>query len=138
MRITRHPGRKLVAIYAGGVAGALIRVGLAEAFPPAAGAWPWPTFAVNMVGALLLGYFFARLRDHGEDRLVQPLLGTGLCGTLTTFSTFQLELFHFVDADETGLALVYCAATVVAGYLLVRVGIGLEQLRPARRLEVRR
>jgi CrcB protein len=135
MRITRHPGRKLLAIYAGGVAGALIRVGLAEAFPPAAGAWPWPTFAVNMAGALLLGYFFARLSDHGEDRLVQPLLGTGLCGTLTTFSTFQLELFHFVDAGETGLALVYCVATVAAGYLLVRLGIGFERRRPARRLE---
>jgi CrcB protein len=135
MPITRHPGRKLLAIYVGGVAGALIRVGLAESFPPAAGTWPWPTFAVNMAGALLLGYFFARLGDHGEDRLVQPLLGTGLCGTLTTFSTFQLELFRFVDEGALGLALAYCAVSVAAGYAFLRLGIAVEQRRPVRRLE---
>lgn len=130
MQLTRHPGRKLAAIYAGGVVGALLRVGLAEAFPPAAGTWPWPTFAVNLVGALLLGYFFALFRDHPEESLHHPFLGTGICGTLTTFSTLQLELYELVDRGETGLAAAYCAATVIAGYLLVRVGIGLEARRP--------
>ncbi|MBK5220712.1 MAG: fluoride efflux transporter CrcB [Thermoleophilia bacterium] len=130
MELTRHPGRKLAAIYAGGVVGALIRVGVAEAFPPAAGSWPWPTFAVNMAGALLLGYFFALSRDHPEESLRHPLLGTGVCGTLTTFSTLQLELYELVDGGDTGLAAAYCAATVVAGYLLVRLGIALEGRRP--------
>jgi CrcB protein len=130
MRLSRHPGRKLAAIYAGGVVGALIRVGLAEAFPPAAGSWPWPTFAVNMVGALALGYFFALFRDQPQESLRHPFLGIGICGTLTTFSTLQLELYELVDHGDAGLAAAYCAATVVAGYLLVRVGIGLEARRP--------
>jgi CrcB protein len=130
MELTGHPGRKLVAIYAGGVVGALIRVGLAEAFPPAAGSWPWPTFAVNMVGALALGYFFALFRDQPQESLRHPFLGIGICGTLTTFSTLQLELYELVDRGDTGLAAAYCGATVVAGYLLVRVGIGLEASRP--------
>jgi CrcB protein len=130
MRVTRHPGRKLAAIYAGGVSGALIRVGLAQAFPVAAGSWPWPTFAVNLVGALLLGYFFALLRDHPEESLHHPFLGTGICGTLTTFSTFQLELYELVDIGETGLAAAYCAVTLAAGYLLLRIGIALEARRP--------
>ena len=133
MRITRHPGRKLVAIYLGGVAGALIRVGLAEAFPPAVGTWPWPTFAVNLVGALLLGWFFARFQDHPEESLHHPLLGTGLCGTLTTFSTFQLELFDLIDGSDAGLALAYCAATVALGYAFVRIGIALERRSPGSR-----
>lgn len=128
--MARHPGRKLAAIYAGGVAGALIRVGLAEALPPAAGAWPWPTFAVNMAGALLLGYFFALFRDHPEERLHHPFLGTGVCGTLTTFSTLQLELYDMVAEGHLALAAAYCAATVSVGYLLVRLGIGLEERRP--------
>jgi fluoride ion exporter CrcB/FEX len=64
----RHPRRKLAAIYAGGVVGALLRVGLAQEFPPGPGSWPWPTFAVNLVGALALGYFFALTRDHPEER----------------------------------------------------------------------
>lgn len=130
MPIRRHPGRKLAAIYAGGVVGALIRVGLAEAFPPAAGAWPWPTFAVNMVGALLLGYFFALLRDHPEESLAHPLLGTGVCGTLTTFSTLQLELYQLVDGGDLGLAAAYCAVTVAAGFACLRLGVGLEERRP--------
>src|SRR6185312_894990 len=132
MRVTRHPGRKLIAIYAGGVAGALIRVGLAQAFPPAAGTWPWPTFAVNLVGAFLLGYFFALFRDHPEESLHHPFLGTGICGTLTTFSTLQLELYDLVDEGEAGLGAAYLAATVAAGYLLLRIGIALEARRPQR------
>lgn len=130
MRLTRHPGRKLLAIYAGGVVGALIRVGLAEAFPPGPGAWPWPTFVVNMTGAFLLGYFFGLFRDHPEESLHHPFLGTGICGTLTTFSTLQLELFELVDGDELGLAAAYCAATLAAGFLFVRAGIELEERRP--------
>ncbi len=131
MQITRHPGRTLAAIYAGGVAGALLRVGLAEAFPPAPGTWPWPTFAVNLVGALALGYFFALYRDPRQS-LHHPFLATGICGTLTTFSTLQLELYELVDGGDTALAAAYCGATVLAGYLLVRVGIGLEARRPRR------
>jgi CrcB protein len=129
-RISRHPGRKLAAIYAGGVAGALIRVGLARAFPPGAGAWPWPTFAVNLVGALLLGFFFARLRDRPEESLHHPFLATGVCGTLTTFSTFQLELYDLLDEGEGGLAVAYLAATLAAGYLLLRFGIALAERSP--------
>ncbi len=128
----RHPLRKLAAIYAGGVVGALLRVGLAVEFPPPAGAWPWPTFAVNLAGALLLGYFFALTRDHPEERLHHPFLATGVCGTLTTFSTMQLELYELVDRGELGLAAGYCAATLAGGYLLLRIGIAIEARWPWR------
>jgi CrcB protein len=128
----RGPALKLVAIYAGGVVGALLRVGLAEEFPPAAGTWPWPTFAVNLVGALLLGYFYALTRDHPAERLHHPFLATGVCGTLTTFSTLQLELYELVDRGDGGLAAAYCAATVAAGYVLLRLGIALEARWPWR------
>lgn len=130
MDFQRHPWRKLAAIYAGGVAGALIRVGLAQAFPPAAGAWPWPTFVVNMAGALLLGYFYALFRDHPEESLHHPFLGTGICGTLTTFSTLQLEFYGLIDRGDLGLAAAYCAATLAGGFLCVRLGIGFERRRP--------
>lgn len=128
----RLRGLQLAAIYAGGVVGALLRVGLAQEFPPDPGAWPWPTFAVNLAGALLLGYFFALTREHPEDRLQHPFLATGVCGTLTTFSTLQLELYELVDRGETGLAAAYCAATVLAGYALLRLGIALEERWPRR------
>ena len=118
---------RIAAIYCGGVLGALARVGLAEAAPHGPGGWPWATFAANMAGALLLGYFIARLQDHPEDSLAHPFLVTGICGTFTTFSTLQLELFEMVDAGHLALALAYIGATLVAGYVFARAGIALER-----------
>lgn len=76
---------------------------------------------------LLLGYFVARLRDHPEDSLAHPFLTTGICGTLTTFSALQLELFEMVDGGHLGLAAAYVGVTLAAGYAFVRIGIGLER-----------
>src|SRR5690349_6194420 len=117
--------RRIAAIYAGGVLGALARVALAEQTPHGPGHWPWGTFVVNMAGAGLLGFFFARLRDHPEDSLAHPFLTTGICGTLTTFSTLQLELFEMVDGGHLGLAAAYLGVTLAAGFLCVRAGIAL-------------
>lgn len=122
-----HDPRKLAAIYAGGVVGALIRVGLAQAAATDPGQWPWATFVVNMVGALLLGYFFMLFREHPEESLHHPFLGVGICGTLTTFSTMQLELYEMVDGGYLGLAAAYAAVTIAAGYLCVRLGIAFER-----------
>jgi fluoride exporter len=127
MRSDSLQWRRLAAIFAGGVIGALIRVGLAEALPHEVGSWPWATFAVNMVGAFVLGYVIARLHDHPEDSLTHPFLTTGICGTLTTFSTLQLELFEMIDEGYIGLAAAYVAATLLVGFLFVRLGISLER-----------
>lgn len=129
MRSLPHDPRKLAAIYLGGVVGALLRVGLAEVAATKAGQWPWATFAANMAGALLLGYFFALFRDHPPESLRHPFLGVGICGTLTTFSTMQLELYRMVDGGYLGLAAAYSAVTIAAGYLCVRLGIALEARR---------
>jgi CrcB protein len=123
----KFDARRLTAIYVGGVIGALTRVGLAQATPHGPGAWPWGTFVVNMAGALALGYFFARLGDHPEESLAHPFLTTGICGTLTTFSTLQLELFEMVDHGRLGLAALYLGVTLTLGFLCLRAGIALER-----------
>jgi CrcB protein len=122
MNAARFDPARLAAIYAGGVLGALARVGLAEAFPHGATSWPWPTFAVNMAGAFLLGVLVTAMRGHDPESPRFGLLTTGLCGTLTTFATFQLELFEMLDGGAAGLAVAYAAATVAGGLLLVRLG----------------
>jgi fluoride exporter len=127
MREIGYDLRRLAAIYVGGAIGALARVGLAQAAGSGPGEWPWATFAVNMIGALLLGYFVARLRDHPEDSVAHPLLTTGICGTLTTFATLQLELFEMLEGGQTALAAAYLGATLAAGFLSVRLGISLER-----------
>jgi CrcB protein len=129
MRSLPPDPRQLLAIYLGGVVGALVRVGLAELAATEPGQWPWATFAVNMAGALLLGYFFMLFRERPAESLRHPFLGTGVCGTLTTFSTLQLELFEMLDEGHLGLAAAYCAATVAVGYAFLRAGIALERGR---------
>lgn len=127
MKPSQFDLRRLAAIYVGGVIGALARVGLAQATPHGSGEWPWGTFAVNMAGALLLGFVVARLHDHPEDSVAHPFLTTGICGTLTTFATLQLELFEMVDGGHFGLAAGYLGATLAVGYLCIRAGIALER-----------
>ncbi len=120
MRLPRLDGRELLAIYAGGVVGALARVGLVQLAPPGVGSWPWATFAANLAGALLLGYFVTRLQERlPPSSYRRPLLGTGLCGALTTFATVQLELFEMLDAGRLGLAAGYAAATLAGGFACV-------------------
>jgi len=114
--------RELTAIFAGGMLGAVTRVALAEAFPHARDAWPWTTFAVNLAGALLLGWAVTRLPAASYRR---PFLGIGVCGALTTFSTLQLELLRMLDAGDLPLALAYAAASLVGGLAAVRLGIAI-------------
>lgn len=122
MQLPRLDRRELVAIYVGGVLGALARVGLAQAAPTGAGAWPWATFAVNMAGALALGYIVTRLQERlPPSSYRRPLLGTGFCGALTTFSTLQLELFGMLDTGRLGLAAAYAAATIIGGFVCVHL-----------------
>ena len=52
--LPRVDRREIAAIFAGGALGTLARAALAEAFPHAATAWPWPTFGVNIAAAFLL------------------------------------------------------------------------------------
>jgi fluoride exporter len=122
MRATRFELRRLAAIYAGGTFGALLRVGLAQAAPQGPGEWPWATFAVNMIGALLLGWFVARLRDHPEDSLVHPFLTTGICGTLTTFSNWILDSHRLAEAGHNHLVWLNIALSLVAGFAAVALG----------------
>ena len=115
--------RELGAIFAGGALGAALRTGLVELAPTRAGSWPWPTFAVNLVGSFLLGYLITRLQERlPVTAYRRPLLGTGLCGALTTFSTFQLDLLHLLDHDLAALALLYAAGSIAAGFAGVTLG----------------
>ena len=125
--------REIAAIFVGGALGTLARAALAEAFPHAATAWPWPTFAVNIVAAFLLGYFVTRLQERLPlSSYRRPLLGTGLCGGLSTFSTMQLEIVKMLEAHAWGLAAGYAAASIVAGYVAIQVATAM-----VRRVRVR-
>ena len=118
--------REVAAIFVGGFVGALARAGLAEVLPAEPGQWPWATFIANALGAFLLGYFTTRLHERLPlSSYRRPLLGTGLCGAFTTFSTMQLELLQMLDHDRTALAASYALVSVAVGFVAVAVATNL-------------
>lgn len=118
----RPDRREVAAVFAGGAIGTLCRALLSEGYPTAAEGWPWGTFAVNLVGAFLLGYFATRLQERLPlSSYRRPLLGTGLCGGLTTFSTMQVELLKMIEVQHYGLAAGYASASVLGGYAAVHL-----------------
>jgi CrcB protein len=127
----RWNARELAAVFAGGFAGAVARAEVAAALPAAPGTWPWATFLVNVVGAVALGYFATRLQERLPlSAYRRPLLGTGLCGGLTTFSTLQLELLRMLDAGRYGLAVGYALGSIAAGLAGVAAATNLVRWSP--------
>jgi CrcB protein len=115
--------RELAAIFLGGAVGASARTALVQAAPTTAGHWPWVTFGVNLVGCVLLGYLATRLGERlPVSAYRRPLLGTGFCGALTTFSTFQVDLLHLLDHGAYGLVAIYVGGSLIAGFAGVAFG----------------
>jgi len=71
--------------------------------------FPWGTFAVNIVGCFILGLLTGAVSEGAASAHVQLLVGTGLCGALTTYSTFSFETLRLAE-QGTGL---YAAANVI-------------------------
>lgn len=120
-------------MFAGGAIGTLARAGLESLAASDPGRWPWPTFVVNVIGAFLLGYFTTRLLERLPiSSYRRPLLGTGLCGGLTTFSTMQVEIVRMLEHGNHGLAVGYLSASLIAGLIAVYTATAL-----VRRVRVR-
>src|SRR5436305_12145469 len=114
--MARADRRELLAIFAGGAVGAVLRIALSRLPVAGAPSWPWITLAVNVGGAFALGYFTTRLQERLPlSTYRRPLLGTGLCGGLTTFSTMQLQRLKVLDAHCYGRAVAYAIVSLVAG-----------------------
>jgi CrcB protein len=134
LALPRADRRTVAAIFAGGALGTLLRAVLADAFPHSATTWPWPTFGVNVAAAFMLGYFVTRLQERLPlSSYRRPLLGTGLCGGLSTFSTMQVEILKMISAGAWGLAAGYAAASIAAGYAAIHLATAV-----VRRVRVRR
>ncbi len=71
------------------------------------------TFAVNIIGSLLIGVLFAKASSLGDDMY---LLGAiGFCGGFTTFSALSLETLRLIQSGEVMTAFVYAVGSIVVG-----------------------
>jgi fluoride exporter len=117
----------LVAL--GGSVGTAARASLEAAFPAPAGAWPWTTFTINVVGSLILGALLESLLRGGEDsgwrRAVRLGCGTGMLGGFTTYSTFALEVERLLHGGAVEIAATYAVVSVAAGLVAAGAGIAI-------------
>lgn len=118
----------LLAIALGGACGALARWGLAEALPHSRDQLPWATVLANVTGCFAIGVLLVVLAERRpESRLLRPLLGTGVLGGYTTFSTYALDTRDLLAADRPVLAAAYLFGTLVVGLLAVVAAIRLTE-----------
>ena len=92
--------------------------------------FPWGTLAVNVVGSLVLGLTAGALSASGGHGWVLPLVGTGFCGALTTFSTFSFETVRLaqegslLESSLNVLTSVAAALTACAAGWALGVALG--------------
>ena len=80
------------------------------------------TLTVNVAGSAVLGFV---LGLASAPSWVVALVGTGFCGTLTTFSTFGYDVVRLVEERLAGRALAYLTATLVLGLGAAAAAYGL-------------
>ncbi|MGW3626286.1 fluoride efflux transporter FluC [Streptomyces sp. NPDC000880] len=80
--------------------------------------FPWGTFVVNAAGSLVLGVLSGAAVTSGT----YALLGTGLCGALTTYSTFSYETLRLAERGWMFLAAANVGASLLVGLGSVFLG----------------
>jgi len=90
--------------------------------------FPWGTFAVNIVGCLLIGIFWGlSFKSFESTENWKLFLMTGLCGCFTTFSAFTLEGIGLIKEQKLALFFSYVAASVILGLLATYIGMRLSR-----------
>lgn len=113
-------------VFGGGALGALVRELLSLAFPARADV-PWAILAINVLGAFLLALLLASLTARGPDegarRALRLLLGTGLMGGFTTYSTLAVASATLLGQDRVAVGAGYALATLVLGAAATLAGL---------------
>jgi fluoride exporter len=116
--------RDVALVSAGGVVGALARYGAIQLAPVGNDAFPSTTLAVNLVGAFLLGVLLEVLvRRAVPEHWLRLLLGIGVLGAFTTFSTLATEVVVLARDGRAGVAIGYAAASIAGGVVAVLGGL---------------
>jgi fluoride exporter len=115
----------IILVFAGGALGATLREFLMLMVPQGSRGFPLDILAANLLAALLLGLVAAlHGRKIASDR-VYALIGTGITGGLSTFSSFAYgsAVLMRTSAQSAVVALAYVTISLVMGYIAVIVGM---------------
>lgn len=89
--------------------------------------FPWGTLAANVAGCLILGVLTGAVTAGTAASAAYLLVGTGLCGALTTYSTFSYETLRLAQTGARFFAAVNVIASVFASVGAILIGTALAQ-----------
>ena len=115
----------VVLVGLGAIPGAWLRLKVVNHFEPMVPKKHWGTFLVNVVACFALGLVLALNETCSASTGIVLLMGVGFFGSLSTFSTFAVELLNELRAGHGLTALVLAVASIGAGLLACAVGYGL-------------
>ena len=116
----------ILGVMVGGALGALARylttLFMQQALQPSAlASLPVATFCVNLIGSFLLSFLL--YSNYFEiSPVLRTAIGTGFIGSLTTFSTFELESQQLFVKGQWLMALSYLLSSVALGFLAILLG----------------
>lgn len=116
----------VLLIGAGGALGAISRHFMGRAALKWIGSGqPWGTFAVNVLGGLLMGLLIGFLvaTDRGDHHAMRVFGAVGFLGGFTTFSAFSLELVLMIERKAWLNAFLYAAGSVVLSVGALMIGM---------------
>ncbi|WP_238654407.1 fluoride efflux transporter FluC [Rothia uropygialis] len=112
--------------FLGGAIGTSLRYALTLIFP-GSGSALGTILAINVVGALFLGYVLEALARRGDDggrrRIARVLIGTGILGGFTTYSTLATNVTGLLGSGHIWAGIGYAVLSVVAGVIASGAGI---------------
>ena len=116
----------ILLVFIGGAVGSMWRYGWSVLFARRFGeTFPFGTLAVNLVGSILIGVF-AGLLPHLSNETVastlQQLLMVGICGGLTTFSSFSLQTYILITNGRWLAALINIVLSTGLSFVCVALG----------------
>nr|WP_255615990.1 CrcB family protein [Synechococcus sp. MU1642] len=109
----------------GAIPGAWLRLKVVNHFYPMVPKKHWGTFLVNVVACFALGLVLGLNETCSSSTGIALLMGVGFFGSLSTFSTFAVELLNELRAGQVLMALVLALASIGSGLLASAVGYGL-------------
>lgn len=110
-----------LATVAAGAAGAAIRYLVSRAVG-SRGGFPWAVLAVNVVGSAIGGVVVGLAVSGGVSGDIRLILVSGLCGGLTTFSTWSVETIQLVQDGRWRVAAASVASNLVLGVAAAALG----------------
>lgn len=120
---------KFISLILGGTIGTLLRyLIMTEITAPFYGGFFWGTLAVNLIGALSVGFAFGMLDDIILTEVNRLFLFTGFFGAFTTFSAALIDVFTLLNIGKIKTALFYLATTNILGILLLFCGFKIAKL----------